>query len=162
MSLREKQLWGSLVAGLVVWGAYAIWAGRVLLDAGHPHPARDTGVAFLAALVVYVVVEAGLAGAVAWFQRRHRPAQDAALTQAGLIAGQVALMVLVAGVVVLLAGLMIVAVGAEHSQTDYSVGVTLSARFPLLLAHALLMVLLLSEGVRAVLTLLIVRRRRRR
>lgn len=158
MSLREKQLWASVVAGLVVWGAYAVWAGRVLMDSGYPHPARDTGIAFLAALVVYVGVEAGLAGVVAWFQRRHRPAQDAALTQAGLIAGQVALMVLVAGVVVLLAGLMIVAISAEHAQAGYSVGVTLSARFPLLLAHALLIVLLLSESVRAVLTLLLVRR----
>lgn len=160
MSLREKQLWASLVSGLVVWGAYAVWAARVLLDPGHPHPARDTGIAFLAALILYVVVEAGLAGAVAWFQRRHRPAQDAALTEAGLVAGQIALMVLVAGVVLLLVGLMLFAVGAEYAHEGYSVGAALSARAPLILAQVLLAVLLITEGVRAVLTLLLVRRRR--
>ncbi len=160
MSLREKQLWASFVTGLVVWGAYAVWAVRVLLDPAHAHPARDTGIAFLAALVVYVVVEAGLAGAVAWFQRRHRPAQDAALTEAGLVAGQVALMVLLAGVVLLLAGLMIFAVAAELAHDAYSVGATLSARAPLILAQVLLALVLLCEGMRTLLTLLLVRRRR--
>lgn len=160
MSLREKQLWASVLAGLIVWGAYAVWAGRVLMDLDRLYPARDTGLAFLAALIVYVVVEAGLAGTVAWFQRRHRPAQDAALTEAGLVAGQVALMVLVAGVVLVLLGLMSIAVGAEYAHDGYSLGITLSARLPLFLAHVVLAILLLTEAVRAVLTLLLVRRRR--
>lgn len=160
MSLREKELWASLIAGLVVWGAYAFWATPVLLAPDTLHPVRTVGLGFLAAVIAFVVVEAGLAGFVAWFRRRHRPAQDLALTEAGLVAGQIAFLVLIAGVVLMLAGLFLVAASMEWGHDQYSVGVTVHPRLPLLLAHAVLVLLLLTEGVRAVVTLLLVRRRR--
>ena len=158
MSLREKQLWASLAAGLVVWGAYAVCVVPILLDPGHPHPARTTGLAFVVALIVFVVVEGVLAGAMAWFQRRHRPAQDQALTDAALVAGQVALVVLIGLVVLTLIGLWLFAVWIE-SQYAVGVGATLLSRAPMLLANLLLLEIILAEGVRTILTLLLVRRR---
>jgi len=160
MSLREKELWGSLIAGLVVWGAYAVWATPILFGPYHPHPVRTVGLAFMAALAAFVLVEAGLAGFVAWFRRRHRPAQDLALTEAGLVAGQIAFLVLIAGVVLMLIGLFFFAASMEWGHDQYSVGVTVHPRLPLLLAHLVLALLLLTEGVRAAVTLLLVRRRR--
>lgn len=158
MSLREKQLWASLLAGLLVWGGYAARVVPILLDPAHPHPARATGLAFLIALMVFVIVEGALAAAMAWFQRRHRPARDQALTDAALLAGQVALVVLITLVVVTLLGLWGFAVWMEH---QYAVGVsaTMSSRAPMLLANLLLIEILLAEGVRTILTLLLVRRR---
>ncbi|RZJ26157.1 MAG: hypothetical protein EON85_12560 [Brevundimonas sp.] len=156
--MREKQLWASLVAGLLVWGAYALRIIPILLDPGHPHPARSTGLAFLIALIVFVVAEGGLAAAMAWFQRRQRPAQDQALTDAALDAGQVALVVLISLVVLTLIALWIFAVWIEN-QYAVGMGATLLSRAPMLLANLLLLEILLAEGVRTILTLLLVRRR---
>lgn len=158
MSLREKQLWASLVAGLLVWGAYAARVVPILLDPGHPHPARATGLAFLIALIVFVLAEGALAAAMAWFQRRHRPAQDQALTDAALVAGQVALVVLIGLVVLTLIGLWLFAVWIEN-QYAVGIGATLLSRAPMLLANLLLLEVILAEGVRTILTLLLVRRR---
>jgi len=159
MSLREKQLWASVLVGLVVWGGYALRIVPILLDPAHPDPAASTGLAFAAALVVFVVAEAALAGAMAWFQRRHRPAQDQALTDAALIAGQVALVVLVALLVLTLAGLWGAAIWIER-QYSVGVGATVMSRAPVLLANLLLVEIIVAEGVRSLLTLLLVRRRR--
>lgn len=158
MSLREKQLWASVAAGLLVWGAYALRIVPILLDPAHPHPARSTGLAFLLALTAFVIVEAALAGAIAWFQRRHRPAQDAALTAAALIAGQVALVVLITLVAATLLGLWAIAVWIE-GQYSVGVGATILSRAPLLLANLLLIEIIIVEGLRSLLTLLLVRRR---
>jgi multisubunit Na+/H+ antiporter MnhB subunit len=158
MSLREKQLWASLVAGLLVWGAYALRIIPILLDPGHPHPARSTGLAFLIALIVFMVAEGALAAAMAWFQRRQRPAQDQALTDAALVAGQVALVVLISLVVLTLIALWIFAVWIEN-QYAVGIGATLLSRAPMLLANLLLLEILFAEGVRTILTLLLVRRR---
>jgi len=158
MSLREKQLWGSLLAGLLVWGAYALRVVPILLDPDHAHPSRDTGIAFLIALVVFVLAEGALAGAMAWLQRRHRPAQDQALTDAALVAGQVALIVLIGLVVLTLVGLWVFAVWIEN-QYAVGIGATLLSRAPMLLANLLLLEIIVAEGVRTVLTLLLVRRR---
>lgn len=158
MSLREKQLWASLVAGLLVWGAYAARVVPILLDPAHPHPARATGLAFLIALIVFVVAEGALAAAMAWFQRRHRPAQDQALTDAALVAGQVALVVLISLVVLTLIGLWLFAVWIENRYA-VGIGATLLSRAPMLLANLLLLEVILAEGVRTILTLLLVRRR---
>ncbi|CAN7349242.1 hypothetical protein [Brevundimonas sp. LjRoot202] len=159
MSLREKQLWASVLVGLVVWGAYAVHVVPILWDPAHPDPAVATGLAFATALVVFVIAEAALAGVMAWFQRRHRPAQDQALTDAALIAGQVALVVLITLLVLTLAGLWGAAIWIER-QYSVGVGATVFSRAPLLLANLLLLEIVLAEGVRSVLTLLLVRRRR--
>jgi uncharacterized iron-regulated membrane protein len=159
MSLREKQLWASVLVGLVVWGGYALHVVPILLDPDHPGPAASTGLAFATALVAFVISEAALAGAMAWFQRRHRPAQDQALTDAALIAGQVALVLLVGLLFLTLAGLWGAAIWIER-QYSIAVGATVMSRAPLLLAHLLLAEIVLAEGVRSLLTLLLVRRRR--
>lgn len=158
MSLREKQLWASLVAGLLVWGAYAARVVPILLDPAHPYPARANGLSFLIALTVFVVAEGALAAAMAWLQRRHRPAQDQALTDAALVAGQVALIVLIGLVVLTLIGLWLFAVWIEN-QYAVGMGATLLSRGPMLLANLLLLEVILAEGVRTILTLLLVRRR---
>lgn len=156
MSLREKQLWISLIAGAAIWVAYAVWAWPILTDAAHPHPARATGLGFLCALAAFAVAEAVLGGFVAWFQRRHRPAQDRALTEAGLIAGQVALLVLFGFLALALVGLWLAGAAAERAGG----AAALDARMLLWLAHAVLAALIVSEGVRALVTLLLVRRGR--
>lgn len=158
MSLREKQLWASVLVGLLIWGGYALRIVPILLDLDHPHPARSTALAFGAALVLFVVAEAALAGLMAWFQRRHRPAQDQALTEAALVAGQVALVVLIGLVVLTLIGLWLFAVWIEN-QYAVGIGATLLSRAPMLLANLLLLEVILAEGVRTILTLLLVRRR---
>jgi len=158
MSLREKQLWVSLVVGAVVWGGYFSRAVPVLLDPAHLHPARTIGLAFVIALAVFIVAEAVLAGVVAWFQRRHRPAQDQALTEAGLIAGQAALWLLSGLVILGLVGLFAVGAGMESGVSlplPAGAGTGLA-----LLGNLLLFALIVSEGVRTVLTLLLVRRPR--
>ena len=155
MSLREKQLWISLGVGTVVWLTYG-WRLLHLLGQVETSLARAAGLAFLVALAVVMAAEAALSAVAAWLQRRHRPAQDASLTEAALVAGHIALMVLVGLIALILVGLWLYAVWAEGRV----VAPAITARALVVLANLLLACLVVSEGVRTVLTLLLVRRRR--
>ena len=159
MSLREKQLWISLIVGMAAWSLYG-WRLAHLVGRSEGSLALSAGLAFLAALGAVVVTEAVGSALVAWLQRRRRPAQDAALTEAALIAGHVALMVLVGLIVLTLAGLWLFALWAETRLETTSIASALTPRILVLIANLLLACVVLAEGVRTVLTLMLVRRRR--
>ncbi|WGM48970.1 hypothetical protein KOAAANKH_03885 [Brevundimonas sp. NIBR10] len=159
MSLREKQLWISLIVGTAVWSLYG-WRLAHLVGRTEGSLALSAGLAFLVALGAVVVTEAVGSAVVGWLQRRHRPAQDAALTEAALIAGHVALMVLVGLIVLTLASLWLFALWAETRLETLSMAAALTPRTLVLIANLLLACIVLAEGVRTVLTLMLVRRRR--
>lgn len=159
MSLRERQLWISLIVGTAVWSLYG-WRLVQLVGRTEGSLALSAGLAFLVALGAVVVTEAVGSAVVAWLQRRQRPAQDAALTEAALIAGHVALMVLVGLIVLTLAGLWLFALWAERRLETMSMAFALTPRTLVIVANLLLACVVLAEGVRTVLTLMLVRRRR--
>lgn len=143
MTHRKTHLWISLIAGVVVWGAY--FAHFVQSVRG-----GDLGGLvwwFVGALAVVLVAETVVAGAVAWlFRRRARTLDDGPTLNAALKAGHVALMLLV-GMLLLAAGVMAFSAG---------LGVDLGLAGPrgqAVMANGLLAMVVIAELVRAGLTL---------
>ena len=143
MTHRKTHLWISLIAGVVVWGAYFAHFVQSVRSG-------DLGGLvwwFVGALAVVLVAETVVAGALAWlFRRRARTLNDGPTLNAALKAGHVALMLLV-GMLLLAAGVMAFAAG---------LGVDLGLAGPrgqVVLANGLLAMVVIAELARAGLTL---------
>ena len=148
MTHRKTHLWISLIAGVVVWGAYFV---HVLQSVR----AGDLGGLiwwFVGALAVVLMAETVVTGAIAWlFRKRARTLDDGPTLNAALKAGHVALMLLV--------GMVLVAAGAAAAAAGLSVDLGLGgARGQAVLANGLLAMVVIAELARAGLTLALMAR----
>lgn len=162
MTFREKHLWVAIVAGLLVWGAYAWRFGERMLAGGLKQTdfAADMGGLFVLGLIAVVVLESGLTAlAMLTTSKAERRARDEREGLATLQASHVSLMVLI--------GLLVTV-----SAVAYGVGFWGAARpealarwmIPgnslVLAANAVLGCIMLSELVRWGLSLALLRRGR--
>ena len=147
--MRKVHLWISLIAGVLVWGAYFLHFARSL------RAGDMDGLVwwFLGALVVTAAAESLATGLIAWlFRRRTRRLDEGPTLQAALKAGHVALMLLVTMV------LISAAVLALGSAFGWSLDLA-GARGQVIAANILLAMVVVAELVRAALTLALLPRR---
>ena len=157
MSFREKHLWVAIVAGLAVWGAYGWKFSERVLAGGLKQAdfAADMGGLFILGLVAVVVLEAGLTAlAMLTTSKAERRARDEREGMATLQASHVSLMLLIVLVVTLsgtayFMGLTSPAFGTHIAITGMNAFV--------LLANVLIACVIVSELVRAGLTLALLR-----
>lgn len=162
MSFREKHLWASIVATLGVWGYY-FWHLFDLIRSGAlkgEHFVGPMSGLFVTCLVLVVAIEVSLTLIATWTSRQtlDRPRREREM-KAALHASHVALMVLmllVIGLAIIAYGLgltdgVLVGDGPKAWMTINNAGA--------LIANILLFVVVLSELVRFVLTLALIRRR---
>ena len=79
MTFREKHLWVAIIAGLLVWGAYAWRFGERVLGGGLKQAdfAADMGGLFVLGLIAVVVLESGLTAlAMLTTSKAERRARD--------------------------------------------------------------------------------------
>ncbi|CAN5316964.1 hypothetical protein BH10PSE2_BH10PSE2_30200 [soil metagenome] len=162
MSFREKHLWISILVTVGVWGFYFWRLVVALAHGGLTSPSFVTGMGglFVGCLVLVVVVEVALTIlATVTTRKSERDARDERETLAALKASHVSLMALIALVVSLamaayLAGLFVQA-APEGPRLH-----TLSANFLVLAGNAMLACIVVSELIRFVFTLGLIRRLR--
>ena len=162
MTFREKHLWISIISTVLVWGFYyvrmfqGIAAGALESETF----AGMMGGLFVGCLVVTVVIEVVLTIiATATTSKAEREARDERETLAALKASHVSLMLLITLVVSLsivayFAGLVEPAMGA---RSGFAIT---SANALVLMANLLMGVVIVSEMVRHIFTLALLRRGR--
>lgn len=158
MSFREKHLWISIVATVIVWGHYGVRLFHAISEGGLADPAfaRDIGGLFVTSLVIVVLLELGLTlFATLTTPKDERDTRDEREMLASLRASHVSLSVLVVLVVTLagaayFAGLASPAFGTRLALTDTNAFV--------LLANVLIGSVIVSEMTRYVFTLALLRR----
>jgi len=162
MTYREKHLWISALVTLVVWGLY-FWrfgeriAAGGLLEKGF---AWQMGAAFALATVVVVAIEAVLALlALVTTSKAERNARDERETLASLQASHVSLMALLA-MVFTLSGVAYFAGLSDVVAPGGGKALTTNANAMVVIANLLLAAFIVSELLRYVFTIYLLRRSR--
>jgi len=159
MSFREKHLWISIVAAVAVWGWY-FWflirhvaAGRLVSD----HFTGDVSLAFMGSLVVVVLVEIVLTIiATATTPKSERDTRDEREIHASLKASHVALMALIGLVFCVSAGAYFAGL-LDDNLVGGAAAFSITGEMMVLLANVLLACLVLTELIRAGVTLILLR-----
>ena len=159
MTFREKHLWISVVTTVVVWGYYFWRLIAAARDGGLQDPRFGwvLGAFFIGCLIVSALVEMALRIlAAATTRKAEREAMDERETLAALKASHLSLMALIAilftvSVAAYIFGLGVGQVG--RPQLDMADGVGL-----VLMSNALMAAVILSELIRYLFTLALLRR----
>ncbi len=155
MSFREKHLWISIVVTVGVWGFYYWRLAERIMDGGLGRSGLGDamGGLFVACLIVSVVVEIILTAIATWTTRKaEREAKDERETLAALRASHVALMALIALVVMQSGAAWFAGWLRPAFGTEPGFDIT-QANAWVLLANILLLSVIVSEMIRAGLTL---------
>ncbi len=153
MSFREKHLWITVVSTVVVWAAYFWTMGDRILKGGlmDDRFAATMGMAFAGAVFVVAVIEVVLTLiATLTTPKAERGTRDEREIRAALKASHVSLMLLI-GLVITLAGAAYFA-GLASPAFGSHIAITGMNAF-VLLANVLVACVIVSELVRAVFTL---------
>ena len=162
MTFREKHLWISIVSTVAIWGLYYWRFGERVLAGGLREAsfAWDMGVMFAGATAVVVAIELVLTLiAHLTTAKAEREARDERETLAALKASHVSLMALIALIITLsgaayFAGLGdVVAPGAGQALTT-------NANAMVVMANILLLAVIVSEMIRFVFTVVLLKRGR--
>lgn len=153
MTHRTVHLWVSLVVGVVVWGAYFAHFLQVVGD-GFVGPMM---VWFLGALIVAVLAEFVATGAITWlFRRRARVLDDGPTLDAALKASHVALMTMIALILAVAAALVLAAGFGWQPELPAEPRFD---RLAIIGANVLLAIVVITELLRAALTLALLPKR---
>lgn len=159
MSFREKHLWISIVGALAVWGVYfwsvgaRVWAGGLTVDAF----AGDVGGLFAVCLIIVVLLEVALTLlATATTARSDKTSRDEREIAAALRGSHVALMAL-ASLIALLAVVVYFAGLVGGNLVEGRGAYTTDVNAMVLLANVLVACLVLTETIRAGVTLILLR-----
>ncbi|WGM32917.1 hypothetical protein [Brevundimonas sp. NIBR11] len=159
MSFREKHLWISIFSAVVVWGVYF----RELIDRvlkGGLHDEKFVGamgIAFAGAVFVVAVIEVALTLiATLTTPKAERNTRDEREIHASLKASHVALMVLIALLFCVCAGAYFAGL-LDDNLVGGTLAFSVTGEMMVLLANVLLACLILTEMVRAGVTLMLLR-----
>jgi len=159
MSFREKHLWISIVSSVAVWGWY-FWFLIRHLTGGWRTDDQFTGtlsLAFLGCLVVVVLIEVVLTFiAMATTPKAERRTKDEREIHAALKASHVALMALIALIFCAAAAAWLAGVVDDNMVGGRAV-FSVNGNLMVALANVLLACLVLTELVRAGVTLMLLR-----
>ena len=161
MTFREKHLWISIVSTVLIWGVYYWRFGERVLEGGLRQSsfAWEAGVMFAVATAIVVVIELALTlVAHLTTSRAEREARDERETLAALKASHVSLMALIA-LIVTLSGVAYFAGLADVVAPGGGKALTTNANAMVVIANILLLAIILSEMIRFVFTLILLRRR---
>jgi len=162
MTFREKHLWISILSTLVIWGLYYWRLGERIAAGGllQTSFAWEMGLAFAAAVAVVVIIELALT-LVAHFttSKPEREARDEREMLAALKASHVSLMALIS-IVVTLGGVAYFAGLGDVVAPGSGKALTTNANAMVLIGNVLLGAIIISEMIRFVFTLALLRRSR--
>jgi hypothetical protein len=162
MTFREKHLWISIVSTVLIWGVYYWRFGERVLEGGLRQSsfAWDMGLMFAGATAVVVVIELVLTLiAHLTTSRAEREARDERETLAALKASHVSLMALIA-LIVTLSGVAYFAGLGDVVAPGAGKALTTNANAMVVIANVLLLAIILSEMIRFVFTVVLLRRGR--
>ncbi len=159
MSFREKHLWVSIVSSVAVWGWY-FWFVASRLTAGwrtDDHFTATLSMAFLGCLILVVLIEAALTFiATAITPRAERRMKDEREIHAALKASHIALMALIGLIFCVSAAAWLAGVVDDNMVGGRAV-FSVNGNLMVALANVLLACLVLTELVRAGVTLMLLR-----
>lgn len=162
MTFREKHLWISIVSTVVIWGVYYWRFGERVLEGGLRQSsfAWDMGLMFAGATAVVVVIELVLTLiAHLTTSKAEREARDERETLAALKASHVSLMALIA-IIITLSGVAYFAGLGDVVAPGAGKALTTNANAMVVIANVLLFAIVVSEMIRFVFTVVLLRRGR--